>query len=615
MHVRHEGGRTVVAGANYEVTILPERYLVLLRRGSFYYGMCLLSAVDSVDRRDTSTRAPEIRPPAEKDGRIELTTECDSSVWARKTHHYLFREDEIQYWTEVEGHARLDRVFYFRGTLDGQEIASVPGFTQVFSPMPNFLEKQEFHASEYLSIAAGNDAKIFETIRGFALHGAPLCYVMHEGDSAPFLSAGILAKPGEYRFHAFEFNAPLPEEADVLEPIVGTQAFSLAYHGHQAVDGAWQTPRLVLQFAKDRFAAVEQYVRRLEAFGGTVKRTAPYQDWTFEPVYCTWHDQVALAMPGMKKTLSMAELEGGNVHFSVLNQQRCKQWLDLLAENGVKPGTFIIDAKWQKNSGDPDVDTTRFPDLRGFIDDCHAQGIRVILWHNGWDREAIPDEECCTIDGKPVKADPTNPAYQQRVKAYVRRMLSDEPGCYNADGLKVDGMTGTPGGAGLKTHGGLAGFELARSLLELLWTSAKAVKQDSAIGQFTGFPYFADLCDVARTGDLYTVKGDPNTTNAFRARIQRIVMPGVAIDTDGAERFNYVLPYEEVLKVQEAIGVPCIYQAEWLLQRRDFCSPDVRRLEAEHYAQIAASWKRYRESRRASKANEGCAAQPVMNQP
>ena len=588
---------TVIAGDAYEVTILPERLLMLLRKGSFYYGMCLLSAVDSVEERDVSGRAPAIKEPVAKDGQVKLEIMCDSSIWTRKTHHYLFKDDEIQHWIQVEGHGRIARAYYFRGTIDEQELGSVPGFTQVFSPMPNFLEKQEFHASEYVTIAAGNDEQVFRTIRGFALHGAPLCFVMHEGDSPPFLSAGVLARPGQYQFHAFEFNAALPEGASTPEPIVGTQAFSLAYHGHQAVDGVWEAPRLVMQFAEDRLAAVEQYVRRLEAFGGTVKRTVPYEAWTYEPVYCTWHDQVALAMPGMKRTLSMAEQEAGRGYFTLLNQQRCEQWLGLLAQNGVKPGTFIIDAEWQLERGDPWVDTERFPNLRGFVDRCHAQGTRVILWHNGWDREGIPDAECCTIDGKPVKADPTNPAYRRRAEAYVRRMLSAEAGCYNADGLKVDGMTGTPGGPGLRTHSGLAGFELARALLELLWTAAKAVKQDSAIGQFTGFPYFADLADMARTGDLYTVKGDPNSANALRARLQRIVMPDVAIDTDGAERFNYVLPYEDVLRVQEAIGTPCIYQAEWLLQRRDFCLPQVRRLESQHYRQIAESWERYRETR------------------
>jgi hypothetical protein len=71
-------------------------------------------------------------------------------------------------------------------------------------------------------------------------------------------------------------------------------------------------------------------------------------------------------------------------------------------------------------------------------------------------------------------------------------------------------------------------------------------------------------------------------------------MPDVAIDTDGAQRFSYVLPYEDTLKNQETIGVPCIYQAEWLVQRRDFCVPHVHRLEAADYARIAASWQQYR---------------------
>ncbi|MCK5845031.1 MAG: hypothetical protein KAG97_10005, partial [Victivallales bacterium] len=213
--------------------------------------------------------------------------------------------------------------------------------------------------------------------------------------------------------------------------------------------------------------------------------------------------------------------------------------------------------------------------------------------YNGWDKDGVPDDECCRLDGEPVAVDPTNPGFRQRVRNYMRRLLSDDKDCYNADGLKVDGMTATPMGSSLTTTLPTYGFELARELLELVHNEAKAVKPDCAIGQFTAFPYFADLCDFARTGDLYTVKGDPNSTNRFRARIQRLVMPEVAIDTDGALRFNYALPDEEVLAVQNEIGVPCLYQAETLIQRRNFCIESIEEIDDVKHKTIADSWMRY----------------------
>ena len=146
----------------------------------------------------------------------------------------------------------------------------------------------------------------------------------------------------------------------------------------------------------------------------------------------------------------------------------------------------------------------------------------------------------------------------------------------------------------MKTYGGLYGFELARALLELIYSEAADAKPDCALGQFTASPYFADLCDFARTGDLYTVKGDPVTTNKFRAGIQKLVMPDVAVDTDGALRFNYAAPDSIVLEEQEKIGVPCVYQAETLIQRRNLCVPTILPLNERQYALIAESWRRYR---------------------
>ncbi|MDD3926793.1 MAG: hypothetical protein PHT33_09065 [bacterium] len=600
MQVCKDKNRITVTSKGYEVEFLPDKLIALLKVGkSFYYGMSLLSAIDTIDAEDGSEQAPDIKIVAGNDGTVHIRIISYSSLWQRKYHHYLFFEDRIEYWSEVYGQGDIDRVYYFRGALTGQELASIPGFTQFFTPMPNFIEKQEFHISEYTTIAAGNDTHSRACLRAFALHGAPLCYVFHEGDNGPCLGAGILARPGEYNFYAYEINY-LPEQARqrVEKFMVGTQALSLDYQGHQQVTGVWNTPRLVLQIADNRFQAVEKYVRLLEDYGGTVAREYPYENWTYQPVYCTWHDQGALGRGkhGFQQTTQTLEAaESSQASVDECTQANCLHWLSRLAENGIYPGSIIIDAMWQKSMGEHIVNPKKFPDLRGFIDGCHQQGIRVILWINAWTRAGIPDEECLRLEGKPTAVDPTNPAYRQRLSGYIHRMLSDAQDCYNADGIKVDGMTATPGGRTLETYGGLSGFELCRALLELLYFEARKAKPDCVVGQFTAFPYFADLCDMARTGDLYTVRGDTVSANRFRARLQRIVMPQVAIDTGGAQRNNYILPYKDITAVQSDIGVPCIYQAEWLMQRRDFCLPLIRHLNDDEYSLIRQDWDAYRD--------------------
>jgi len=64
----------------------------------------------------------------------------------------------------------------------------------------------------------------------------------------------------------------------------------------------------------------------------------------------------------------------------------------------------------------------------------------------------------------------------------------------------------------------------------------------------------------------------------------------VAIDTDGALRFNYVLPDEKVFAAQKKAGVPCLYQAENLVQCRDLCLPLLRELTDGDFDKLRKYW-------------------------
>ncbi len=598
MEINKNGTNTIIKGDNYEIEIIPEKLLVVIKNGrSFYYAMSMLSAVNMLGRKDISEKFPELRISENNDGSIELIIESDSNIWDNKVHKYFFRSDSIEYSTEIFGNGKIDRVYYFRGTFGKDELACIPGFNRVFSPQVNFLDKRDFFISEYHAIATGNYPELCKAVWGCGLHGAPLCFVFHNDNHQPFMSVGILARPGEFSFHSFEFNYLSDEERNSIpDAIIGTEALSLKYDGHLEVTGHWKTPTLLIRFADDKFNAVKRYLSDLEAFGGNIKRKYPYERWTYEPLFCTWHEQVALGIQRINENnIGFSGLESSDYYFNVLTQDNAERWLEILCQHDIKPGAIILDAKWQVHNGDPFADTNKFPDLRGFIDSCHKKDIKVILWFNGWDREGIPDEECCLIDGKPTKVDPTNPSYRRRIRNCMRRLFSDDEGCYNADGLKLDGMTAPPVGTNLQTYKPLYGFELSRCLIELIYDSAKAVKPQTVIGLFTACPYFADLCDFARTGDLYCVFGDPNSSNAFRVQIQTLVMPEVAKDTDGALRFNCILPDEEIIKHQEKIGVPCIYQAEYLLQKRQFSRQTIKRIDDKLYSAISASWKRYRD--------------------
>ena len=588
LHVIQHDDQTIVQAPDYRIKFMPQRMLAVLEHhGGLYYGMSLLSAINTLKARDVTSAPPRVEVSQEGSQEVRITLDSDSTLWQNKRHHYRLTADRIDYWTELEGEGDIDRAYYFQGWLGDTPLACAPGFRRVFHPQPNFLEHQTFAAHQHIRFPVGHDAWVTQNIRGNGLHGAPLCWVLEDDDVTTSMSMGLLVKTGHYNFETVDLNYLEQDLAKNPDHVIGTQALSIGYHGHEHVAGPWRSPTLTLRFVNERLAALRQYVDDLNAFGGTHPRQRDYPQWTRRPVYCTWHDQVALGMTrGQTQELASPPVIPAGGLFELCTQKNCEHWLNLLLKNGIDIGTFIIDAAWQIHTGDPAVDTRKFPDLRGFIDHCHTLNIKVILWCNAWDRAGIPDNECLSLDDMPRAADPTNPTYQNRLARFVRRMISKEPNCYNADGIKLDGVTNTPCGPTLKTYDGTAGFELVHKLLALWSQQITAAKSDAILGLYTAFPYFADLNDMARTGDLYTIKGDPLSANRFRADIIRTVAPNVAIDTDGAQRFNAILPYEHILAFNRQIGVPCLYEIDRLAQRRDFMLPQIQPLKSKHYRAI-----------------------------
>jgi hypothetical protein len=229
------------------------------------------------------------------------------------------------------------------------------------------------------------------------------------------------------------------------------------------------------------------------------------------------------------------------------------------------------------------VDEHKWPDMRGFIDRCHARGIKVLLWMQAWTTEGVDANFCITKDGKPVAMDPTNPGYRKILEDGIAYMLGSAPGGLNADGLKIDGTDGIPCGRGVKTYGEVYGFELQHLYIETIYQKALAVKKDALISLYIANPYFRDACNMVRLGDLYTVYGRPVDTLRERADIVKIAMKGKPVDTDGNLRFSIDDDYMTELEEQLTIGIPCLYQAENLYQHRSFVKPVFRKFTKNDY--------------------------------
>ncbi len=567
----------------------------LAKDRNFYYWFTPLCRIDTINAVDKTIGTPTIKNVDDGNGNTIFEVDFKSTVWQEKKAYVIFGRDNVEYFVKVKGKGVIDRVYYFTGILDEQLFGSVPGFDTFIPGCTNFLTKKELFTNEFFSISADNDT----THWGHSLCSGPFMYMFSRHESETKIWGGLVAGKGCNSFDSFDFNHKPPEMERESESILNTQSFSINYSGRLNVDGEWRSPSLFIGFSRNKLAAIEDYCRLLEkkkaiskADSGKIKYS-----WHRKPIFCGWHEQVALGRRKVNTgTLSKAQLEQGSFIMDECTQANHEKWVDVLLENGIPFGTLIIDAKWQKEFALFNVDERKWPDMRGFIDSCHERGIKVLLWMQAWTMEGLDESLCITKDGKAVAMDPTSPGYRKILENGIEHMLSSAPGSLNADGLKIDGSCSIPCGRGVKDQGGIYGFELQHLYTEIIYKKALSVKRDALISLYIANPYFRDVCNMVRLGDLYTVYGRPLDTLRERADIVKTAMRGKPVDTDGNFRFSLEDDYLMELDEQLAIGIPCIYQAENLYQHRSFVKPVFRKFTKHDYAVIRNAFMKYLKS-------------------
>ena len=576
----------------YSVSFHHRRLLATYQTNddNFYYGMCMLSAVDKPGKQDITCEAllPEITT---RDRRgCEVVVEERSSLWERKRHHYRCSEDRLEYWLELDGKGKIDRCYFFRGALGERELGSLPGFSVVVPGQANFLNKTYFHASDCVRIGLALDTCVW----GPALTSGPLCFLLNNNLNSQWVSVGLAPKPGQYGFHSFDFGHKPQSVVETHDSVINTQSLSIDYCGKESVDGHWESPRLIVRNHNQAnlYEAIRQYAEQLRRDGCAPRLPQKTHAWWSTPIFCGWHEQVARGVAAVRDA-SKLELESGERAKAECTQENYENWLRIFDNRDIEIGTFIIDANWQVCDGTWAVDTSKWTDLRGFIDGCHNRGLHVVLWFGAWFHKGVPANECITLDGEPVACDPTNPRYLRRLADDLRRMLSDEPGCYNADGLKIDHTNTQPAGIELRNHGNVWGHELLKNYLQFIYSTTKSIKRDAMVGLFTANPYFADVVDVIRLGDHYTTEGDARGTMLHRANIIRAAMPGKPIDTDGTIRFDMRESFMSVLEDQRRVGIPTLYQIQKLTRRRAFALPVGGEFGEDDYACIKETFGRF----------------------
>ncbi|WP_067618987.1 hypothetical protein [Alicyclobacillus acidiphilus] len=495
-----------------------------------------------------------------------------SSVWDEKTIRFRCQPDSLVYEVEVTGKGHLLDVNYFGG-YSSESLRWGSGFfwsgmkaLQGFNPEPNCDEIFYFDP----------DSTSVIHMTGVPIPGRgdwfftppPFCFSFES--KIGWFSLGIEAAPGENRFTEYRYQG---------------QQFgfylAISYEGYTQVDGRYQLPAIRFQFADNEYQALEGHVTALHKnhlAPNPIDKLVP--SWWRRPIFCGWGAQCYVAEREKGHSADYGHAP------SYSRQALYQEWMETLDARQIRPGIVVLDDKWQVHYGLNDVDVEKWPDLPGFAKFLHDRGQKMLLWLKAWDPEGVADEECVlNAAGHKVSIDPTNPAYQARLRESVRRMLSEDG--YNADGFKIDFSARIPSGPGFRKYGDVWGLELMKLYLSVIYDEAKRVKPDALVMAHTPHPYLADVLDMIRLNDV-NVATDINKAMIHRARVAAIACPSAVIDTD-----NWPMPNKEAWRqyvvIQPELGVPSLYFASHVDATQE-------PLDEQDYQLIRDAWRRYQSS-------------------
>ena len=303
---------------------------------------------------------------------------------------------------------------------------------------------------------------------------------------------------------------------------------------------AYEAPRLLLTFPEDEWqgeALFRQKLLEKGVFSETQKESFP--DWWQRPTVVTYGDQIMELQYNW-----YTDVDWGAPGFT---QQWLMSWLDN-AEKTLdrKDFTIIVDAFWQHRwSAEAKPDINRFPNLRGFIDECHHRGHKVLLWTaplvdsvvNGFEtlsqRMGVLSEdpvrgledECRYID---ITSDRIRPYFAE----LSRMFFSSDPDALNCDGLKMDFLTRLQppaGGCFQHPENGIGVRGLYR-FYRIFNEEAKKVKADVLLNGSVCDPRFESILHMNRLHDIQNVFEE----RELRARASVLAAPNILVDSDGA---------------------------------------------------------------------------------
>ena len=480
----------------------------------------------------------------------------ESSLW-KKTYRLDCFEDRFEYSVSVCGTGAVDSVNYFAGDYAAPDRGSEYDFADFYYPVIPLDSTTTYHS--------GTSADH----RPFSWLSVPpmFVYAFRTEEVDGRLALGLVAEAGEHNFTQFDFRTTMYRWCSRFW-------LSTDQCGHTKVSGEWNAPKIIGRAVPSDSAACDFYSNYYfdhaicpKGHDGVKPR------FWYGPIACGWLEQLSVHY----------EKDSGLVWSS--KQDVYEEYVRRLEARDLHPKILIIDDKWQTEYGKPRPAPERWHDIRGFIDKIRDEkDIHTLMWYKMWDKEGVP-EEYCVFDGREKRfvVDPSNPGYQAILKENIRTIISDEPGCMNADGLKIDFAFWQPVGREAKTYSGKYGVELFHEYVRLIRDYMKEIKPHAVLNASPCHPIFAEYVDQARLHDYdYRMRSSLEEMGT-RAALWRCALPNALVDTDGCG-YNTRRDTMRYLTRNRELGIPCIYAV----------SPTpYLTLSDEDWAAVAASWREY----------------------
>lgn len=546
----------------YSIIVDDKGVLEILKNNQTFLKTPALVRLDPLKAEPETSSSCSLQVREVSEGEA-IVLDWSSSHWIKKQVTILCMEDRVEISAVIEGRGQsLDRVLFFPepGTT---------GITRCYAPRFDWSRgKVHFPVDESDSLSCHQ-----------WLSPPPFYYGLQWEET--WMGAGLAVEPGDNRFLSFDYSGAKGPE------------FQLTYEGHTRVKGEFRTPALILFMngTEEENSGLFQYTEELVKRGCTNRNIREIPRWWKEPIFCGWGQQRLEYRRDHDGHEMGSWINAGDYSTQVFYERS----LSVLEEKNIHPGIVIIDCFWAQHPAMAQPHPFRWPDMRKFIDNQHDKGRKVLLWLTPIICEHLPREMCMTVDGRPIAADPTSPVFREFFSEEIRKMVSPNPDCLNADGFKIDFTQNIPAERGVfrnyltnrwgiisekaeknypsidereelvQLHGNQWGVELIKAYLTAVREPMKKTKADSLLITHTANPYFAEEVDMLRLNDMDGTSPDVLGIMSNRADIARSCHPAWLIDTDNDLMINKEM-WRKYIALQPLLGNPDTYYATGIAQ-------------------------------------------------